>query len=129
MIRLLVPFGILLSIERQTKCWLVACMKDDCTDNFLYCERRSKAMSSSTIKFCSPKKSKDDKTKTFDFGMYAKALEFDFTKTSFRPKFFYSFWWALQNVRLVKVFHCDMGWRGEQSIPYKGWKPLLSRRV
>ncbi|XP_022974666.1 cyclic nucleotide-gated ion channel 1-like [Cucurbita maxima] len=86
----------LLSIERQTKCWLVACMKDDCRDNFLYCERRSEAMSSSTIKFCSPKKS--DKTNTFDFGMYAKALEFDFTKTSFSHKFFHSFWWALQNV-------------------------------
>ena len=52
--------------------------------------------------YCSPKESEDEKT--FKFGMFVEALKFQLTSTtSFRRKFFYSFWWALRNVRSVKV--------------------------
>ncbi|XP_022980030.1 cyclic nucleotide-gated ion channel 1-like isoform X1 [Cucurbita maxima] len=87
----------LLSVERQAKCWVEACRKDKCKDNFLYCGNQRRQIQPYIDQYCSPKEPEDGKT--FNFGMYVEALKFQLTSTtSFRRKFFYSFWWALRNV-------------------------------
>lgn len=94
----------LFSVEQQARCWHEACKKINCTSNFLYCGDPNGQAYLFIDAYCSHKESEGDNA--FDFGMYAEAFKFHLTETmSFRRKFIHSFWWALRNVRFVRIFH------------------------
>ncbi|XP_042473910.1 protein CNGC15b-like [Zingiber officinale] len=86
----------LLSIERQEACWRAACQLRDFSCQYKNLEgkgsdgwkRRSELIGS----FCNP--SND----LFQFGIYADALEYNVTSSSFVQKYFYCFWWGLKNL-------------------------------
>ncbi|GAB2293964.1 Cyclic nucleotide-gated ion channel 1 [Dionaea muscipula] len=90
-------FWYLFSIERETTCWRKACEKYPtlCAPSALYCdEPRGNNTFLST--FCPIT---TDNTTYFDFGIFLKALESEVVATTYFPKkFFFCFWWGLQNL-------------------------------
>lgn len=89
----------MVSIERETTCWKKACGNlSTCIHESLYCDDGSS--NSSFLNESCPIKSSN--TTLFDFGIFLEALQSGVTNSNdFPQKFFYCFWWGLQNLRLV----------------------------
>ncbi|KAJ8442103.1 hypothetical protein Cgig2_007941 [Carnegiea gigantea] len=92
-------FWYLFSIERETTCWRQACGKHrDCDYGALFCDMRS-GNNTFLNDFC-PITS--DGSGPFDFGMFLNALKSGVVQTTdFPKKFFFCFWWGLQNLRHI----------------------------
>ncbi|KAK2654139.1 hypothetical protein Ddye_013995 [Dipteronia dyeriana] len=86
-------FWYLFSIERETVCWRQACVgQPEC---FLYCKRgvSNNAFFSDSCPIQTPNAT------LFDFGMFLDALQSGVVESTYFPtKFFYCFWWGLQNL-------------------------------
>lgn len=89
-------FWYFLSIEREDSCWRHACRKINCTTTSWYCsngERESMELISANCPITDPN------PEMFDFGIYLQALQLGIVKPrNFLEKFFYCFWWGLQNL-------------------------------
>ncbi|KAI3997369.1 hypothetical protein MKX01_003172 [Papaver californicum] len=78
----------LLSIERQESCW-----RQVCNIQSPECHRVTWYNSSNITRVCDPRK------KSYQFGIYADALNFGITKSwPFFDKYFYCLWWGLKNL-------------------------------
>ncbi|XP_078440453.1 cyclic nucleotide-gated channel 15 [Wolffia australiana] len=89
----------LLSVERQESCWRAACALESpiCDLSFLDCrhlgeKRQSWFRSSNLTRLCEPSSS------FYEFGIYADALNSGVTSLPFLQKYFFCFWWGLQNL-------------------------------
>ncbi|GAB4826260.1 Cyclic nucleotide-gated ion channel 1 [Ancistrocladus abbreviatus] len=90
-------FWYLFSIERETTCWRSACKKHSqlCAYGALYCDEGS-GNNTFLNQFC-PITTED--TTIFNFGMFLNALKSGVVATTdFPKKFFFCFWWGLQNL-------------------------------
>lgn len=89
-------FWYLFSIERETVCWRQACGKNStCSPEALYCDSNlgSNVFLNKSCPIQTPN------TTLFDFGIFLDALQSGVvTSTDFPQKFFYCFWWGLQNL-------------------------------
>ncbi|CAN8302093.1 unnamed protein product [Cochlearia groenlandica] len=89
-------FWYLFSIERETVCWKQACRKNTNCMKMLYCEHASEkgnAFLNVSCPFQTPN------TTLFDFGIFLNALQSGVVESQdFPQKFFYCFWWGLQNL-------------------------------
>ncbi|RRT58818.1 hypothetical protein B296_00046289, partial [Ensete ventricosum] len=88
-------FWYLLSIEREDNCWRKACAQPDCKIDSLICGRQNNQNNSFLGAACpiSP-----ENATIFDFGIYLQALQNVVQSEKFVEKFFYCFWWGLQNL-------------------------------
>ncbi|KAL5989304.1 Cyclic nucleotide-gated ion channel 1 [Asimina triloba] len=89
----------LFSIERQDTCWRRACKRNDgCIIEFLYCQRKHTGSNAFLDDPC-PIEEQKNGTAPFDFGIYLPALNSKIVQSKdFPQKFFYCFWWGLQNL-------------------------------
>ncbi|CAH9110215.1 unnamed protein product [Cuscuta europaea] len=90
-------FWYLFSIERQTTCWQRACgNSSSCHHASLYCGDDHTAFLTRLNDSCPT--DKEDPSK-FDFGIFLDALQSGVVESrDFPQKFFYCFWWGLQNL-------------------------------
>ncbi|CAL9093961.1 unnamed protein product [Musa acuminata var. zebrina] len=88
-------FWYFLSIEREGTCWGKACAQHDCKIDSLICGQQNNQNNSFLGGDCpiSPKNGT-----IFDFGIYLQALQNVVRSEKFLEKFFYCFWWGLQNL-------------------------------
>ncbi|CAD5179024.1 unnamed protein product [Musa acuminata subsp. malaccensis] len=85
-----------LSIEREDSCWRRACHKHNCTTMFWYCGVKKEESMDFIDGECPIQ---EENATIFDFGMYLQALQSDIVLLrNFPEKFFYCFWWGLQNL-------------------------------
>lgn len=94
---LLGAFWYLFSIERETTCWQKACgNRSACFHASLYCgddHTEFKTLLNDSCPIQKPDPS------VFDFGIFLNALQSGVVEsTDFPQKFFYCFWWGLQNL-------------------------------
>ncbi|GMP70519.1 hypothetical protein CsSME_00029333 [Camellia sinensis var. sinensis] len=85
----------LFSIERETTCWKQACDKAGTCANFsVYCGQNAGfGLLNTSCPIQTPN------TALFDFGIFLSALQSGIVgSTDFPQKFFYCFWWGLQNL-------------------------------
>lgn len=90
----------LLSIERQEACWRHVCSLESssCHLSFFDCRSTDSSArvawfnSSNINSFCTPPNTH------FQFGVYADALSFGVTSSTFFNKYFYCLWWGLRNL-------------------------------
>ncbi|CAL9054923.1 unnamed protein product, partial [Musa banksii] len=89
-------FWYFLSIEREGTCWRKACAQPDCKIDSLICGQQNNQKNSFLGVACpiSPKNGT-----IFDLGIYLQALQNVVRSKKFLEKFFYCFWWGLQNLR------------------------------
>lgn len=97
----------MLSVDRQTTCWKQVCMQEDVTTNIPFCrvkyldcdfssqEKQIWANSTNVFTNCDATNS----SISFNFGMFQPALSNHVPAQQFVKKYFYSFWWGLQNLR------------------------------
>ncbi|KAJ1690912.1 hypothetical protein LUZ63_015067 [Rhynchospora breviuscula] len=84
----------LLAIQREDACWKHACSNTEtCHLASLYCGGEGTHNNSFLAAACPT----DDAT-LFDFGIYINALDNVVSDANFFEKFFYCFWWGLQNL-------------------------------
>ncbi|XP_044506165.1 cyclic nucleotide-gated ion channel 1-like [Mangifera indica] len=86
-------FWYLFSIERETTCWKKAC--EGHTGCFLYCGdgEGNSALLSAACPIQTPNATQ------FNFGIFLNALQSGVAESTYFPKkFFYCFWWGLQNL-------------------------------
>ncbi|CAA2966289.1 cyclic nucleotide-gated ion channel 1 [Olea europaea subsp. europaea] len=90
-------FWYLISIERESACWQEACRgRPDCRHASLYCEADHTGFRQILNNSCPIQESNGT---SFDFGIYLNALQSGVLgSTDFPQKFFYCFWWGLQNL-------------------------------
>ncbi|KAL2558721.1 Cyclic nucleotide-gated ion channel 1 [Forsythia ovata] len=90
-------FWYLFSIERETACWQKACTgRSDCRHASLFCEDDHTGFRQFLNNSCPIKESNGT---SFDFGIFLNALQSGVVgSTNFPQKFFYCFWWGLQNL-------------------------------
>lgn len=88
-------FWYLFAIDRETTCWTKACGNDtSCIDSSLYCKGTV-----NTTLFNASCPVIEPNTTVFDFGILLDALQSGVVEsTDFPQKFFYCFWWGLQNL-------------------------------
>lgn len=88
-------FWYLFAIDRETTCWKKACGNDtSCIDSSLYCKGTV-----NTTLFNASCPVIEPNTTVFDFGILLDALQSGVVEsTDFPQKFFYCFWWGLQNL-------------------------------
>ncbi|XP_059629085.1 cyclic nucleotide-gated ion channel 1 [Cornus florida] len=92
-------FWYLFSIERETVCWQKACGNQSnqsaCVNASLYCKD-----SIGFIQFLNNScPIQTENATVFDFGIFLNALQSGVVEsTDFPQKFFYCFWWGLQNL-------------------------------
>lgn len=88
-------FWYFLSIEREGTCWRKACAQPDCKTDSLICGRQNNQKNSFLGAACpiSP-----ENGTIFNFGIYLQALQNVVRSEKFLEKFFYCFWWGLQNL-------------------------------
>lgn len=91
-------FWYLFSIERETICWQRACGNQTaCRHASLYCGDDHTGFKTLLNDSC-PIQQPDPEL--FDFGIFLDALQSGVVEsTDFPQKFFYCFWWGLQNLR------------------------------
>lgn len=107
MLQVLGAIWYLLSVDRQHTCWQSYCEQEDGTGNTPLCNVRyfdcdfsspdEQTWANSTVVFANC-----DATNTsiaFNFGMFLPALSNHAPAEEFVKKYFYSFWWGLQNLR------------------------------
>ncbi|XP_058182515.1 cyclic nucleotide-gated ion channel 1-like [Rhododendron vialii] len=88
-------FWYLFSIERETTCWKSACVKTGCDYHSVYCDHGTEFISLLN-EFCPIETAN---TTAFDFGIFLTALQSGVVGSkNFPEKFFYCFWWGLQNL-------------------------------
>ncbi|CAN4085762.1 unnamed protein product [Withania somnifera] len=90
-------FWYLFSIERESACWQRACGNSSaCHHSSLYCDDDHsgfKTLLNSSCPIETPN------TTLFDFGIFLNALQSGVVESmDFPQKFFYCFWWGLQNL-------------------------------
>ncbi|PSS32337.1 Cyclic nucleotide-gated ion channel like [Actinidia chinensis var. chinensis] len=89
-------FWYLISIERETTCWKKACRNQtDCINSSVYCADSVgfKVFLNESCPIKTPNAT------LFDFGIFHDALKSGVVgSTDFPQKFFYCFWWGLQNL-------------------------------
>ncbi|XP_019189063.1 PREDICTED: cyclic nucleotide-gated ion channel 1 [Ipomoea nil] len=90
-------FWYLFSIERETTCWQRACgSSSPCRQASLYCggdHTTFKTLLNESCPIDTPN------TTRFDFGIFLDALQSGVVESrDFPQKFFYCFWWGLQNL-------------------------------
>ncbi|KAH6814907.1 cyclic nucleotide gated channel 1 [Perilla frutescens var. frutescens] len=87
----------LLSIERETTCWLRACGDhSDCRRASFECQANHIGFGRTLNQSC-PVMTPD--ATIFDFGIFLNALQSGVVESrDFPQKFFYCFWWGLQNL-------------------------------
>ncbi|XP_074566439.1 cyclic nucleotide-gated ion channel 1-like [Curcuma longa] len=90
-------FWYFLSIEREDSCWRHACHHTaNCTITSWYCSNGERGSMDFISALCPIT---DADPEIFDFGIYLQALQLDIVKPiNFLEKFFYCFWWGLQNL-------------------------------
>jgi cyclic nucleotide gated channel len=89
----------LFSIERETNCWRKACGKNSgCKPELLFCDRDVVGDVTFLDDHC-PIQTPNETI--FNFGIFLDALQSGVVLSSmdFPQKFFYCFWWGLQNLR------------------------------
>jgi hypothetical protein len=110
----------LLSVDRQTACWKQTCRSEaGCDIKFLDCDAIPDpiwANSTSVFSDCDA----SNGSISFDFGMFQPALENQAPAQSFTMKYFYSFWWGLQNLRYFLIGHVHI----LRQLQFK-WKLIL----
>ncbi|KAG6429468.1 hypothetical protein SASPL_107519 [Salvia splendens] len=86
-----------LSIERETTCWIKACGDEsDCRKASFNCQLNHAGLPQILNQSC-PFQPPD--SSIFDFGIFLNALQSGvFESQDFPKKFFYCFWWGLQNL-------------------------------
>lgn len=97
-------FWYIFSVERQDKCWRIACGKhEQCHTNGLYCDVTRTEDYSFLNTSCPLLEQNQIKNPTdFDFGIFLDALQSQVVeKRNFWEKLFYCFWWGLRNLRFV----------------------------
>ncbi|KAF8412126.1 hypothetical protein HHK36_000082 [Tetracentron sinense] len=89
-------FWYLLSIEREDTCWRKACGDHlGCKSEHLYCENSNGSYAFLNVS-CPVK---EPNATLFDFGIFSDALKSGVVESrDFPQKFFYCFWWGLQNL-------------------------------
>lgn len=101
----------LLSIERQDTCWRRACTRalgQSCSIHSLYCKKNNSEKNEFLRTSCPIDQAN---ATAFDFGIYLSSLQSEIVRSrDFPQKFFYCFWWGLQNLRFVHskillIFH------------------------
>ncbi|WOK97194.1 cyclic nucleotide-gated ion channel 1 [Canna indica] len=86
-----------LSIERKDACWRKACDRQTgCITDSLICRQQNNQNSNGFLNVACPVSTPN--TTRFDFGIYLPALENVVQSEKFFEKFFYCFWWGLQNL-------------------------------
>ncbi|KAG8390394.1 hypothetical protein BUALT_Bualt01G0078800 [Buddleja alternifolia] len=87
----------LLSVERETTCWVRACGKQSaCRNASFYCQGDHTGFSQLLNDSCPIQTAN---TTAFNFGIFLDALQSGVVESKdFPQKFFYCFWWGLQNL-------------------------------
>ncbi|KAI3471207.1 hypothetical protein Pfo_027870 [Paulownia fortunei] len=87
----------LLSIERETTCWVRACRDQSaCKDASFLCEADHTGFIQTLNQSCPIQ---TPNATIFDFGIFLNALQSGVVESKdFPQKFFYCFWWGLQNL-------------------------------
>ncbi|KZV32832.1 cyclic nucleotide-gated ion channel 1 [Dorcoceras hygrometricum] len=90
-------FWYLFSIERETTCWRKACGDQTaCRHAAFHCMADHTGFSTMLNKACPIQNAN---TTAFDFGIFLDALQSGVVESKdFPQKFFYCFWWGLQNL-------------------------------
>ncbi|CAH8381054.1 unnamed protein product [Eruca vesicaria subsp. sativa] len=89
-------FWYLFSIERKTVCWKQACRRSKCIIDSLYCKSGTSGNNTFLNGYCPVL---EPNTTSFDFGIFLGALDSGVVESQdFPQKFFYCFWWGLQNL-------------------------------
>ncbi|XP_010537104.1 PREDICTED: cyclic nucleotide-gated ion channel 1-like isoform X2 [Tarenaya hassleriana] len=91
-------FWYLFSIERETVCWKRACKRNPiiCDPRLLYCDHGTRGGNTFLNVSCPIQ---TPNTTLFDFGIFLDALNSGVVESrDFPQKFFYCFWWGLQNL-------------------------------
>ncbi|KAI3458025.1 hypothetical protein Pfo_014688 [Paulownia fortunei] len=90
-------FWYLFSIERETTCWERACGdRSACRDASFYCEADHTGFRQILNESCPIQIAN---ATLFDFGIFLEALQSGVVESKdFPQKFFYCFWWGLQNL-------------------------------
>lgn len=88
----------LLSIERETTCWLRTCRgQSGCRTASFDCDGDHTQFSGTFNQSCPIQ---TPNATIFNFGIFLDALQSDVVESKdFPQKFFYCFWWGLQNLR------------------------------
>lgn len=88
----------LLSIERETTCWTRACGDQSaCRKASFYCDDDHTGFVQFLNQSCPIQ---TPNSTIFDFGIFLDALQSGVVESKdFPQKFFYCFWWGLQNLR------------------------------
>ncbi|KAF8114835.1 hypothetical protein N665_0033s0025 [Sinapis alba] len=92
-------FWYLFSIERKTVCWKQACNRDrvKCTIKSLFCDNNETSGGNTFLNKSCPVL--EPNATRFDFGIFLGALQSGVVEShDFPQKFFYCFWWGLQNL-------------------------------
>ncbi|XP_024438187.1 cyclic nucleotide-gated ion channel 1 isoform X2 [Populus trichocarpa] len=92
-------FWYLFSIERETNCWRQACGKHaGCSRELLFCDTAGSVGNLSFLDNYCPIITPNETV--FNFGIFLDALQSGVVSSSmdFPQKFFYCFWWGLQNL-------------------------------
>lgn len=91
-------FWYLFSIERESTCWQRACGNTSaCHHSSLYCDDDHTDFIKLLNDSCPIE---TPNTTLFDFGIFHEALKSGVVESmDFPQKFFYCFWWGLQNLR------------------------------
>lgn len=92
----------LLSVERQNTCWRTECRKEEpkCDLDFLDCSslnsepRKEWNKSTNIWKNCNA----SDPNISFQFGIFADAMNNGIVSSKFMEKYFYCLWWGLRNL-------------------------------
>ncbi|KAK6936712.1 Ion transport domain [Dillenia turbinata] len=90
-------FWYLFSIEQETTCWQKACgNRTNCIRSSLYCDDDQNSNDSFLNASCPIT---TPNVTLFDFGIFLPALQSGVVESkNFPEKFFYCFWWGLQNL-------------------------------
>ncbi|MQM23748.1 hypothetical protein Taro_056817, partial [Colocasia esculenta] len=109
----------LLSMERQTDCWVRECKRSEmnstaplCRPIFLDCstlelpDRKAWLNKTQVLSKCEP----SNNPGSFNMGMFAEAFTNEVTSSSFFEKYLYCLWWGLRNLRYT--------FQGESSYSY-----------
>ncbi|KAB2623870.1 cyclic nucleotide-gated ion channel 1-like [Pyrus ussuriensis x Pyrus communis] len=98
-------FWYFFSIERETSCWHNACAKHSpdpigCTNTFYRGRRTTTSRNITFLNEHCPLDTPDGALPLSNFGIFLDSLKnHNSEHTKFGKKFFYSFWWGLQNLR------------------------------
>ncbi|KAA8516169.1 hypothetical protein F0562_019348 [Nyssa sinensis] len=93
-------FWYLFAIEREDRCWRIACDRHNRRYDILYCDKNHSGNYSFLNASCPLLEPSNIKNSTdFDFGILLDALQSQVVeRKDFPQKLFYCFWWGLRNL-------------------------------